>query len=256
MRGQDLFDQSRASPRQPDDEDRVRPLAAEAPPGCEEFTGANLLLQARIALDQFGLVAALALLECIAALVVAEGLGVLAAILECLAEREAEVIAVHETRRRGRLLTAHARELLVREAGGLEVGEAPVRVAIPWPHRGGLAVGLDRLRLPAEGFEGVADRQNQVRSLRAVDQQLAVHLQCLLMPAEATAGLAVEGPVRRVARLELQELAGLLDRLQVLVTLHQHRRVLVARCAVIWREHQHTLEQELGVVEYPELDAN
>src|SRR2546430_11556064 len=40
--------------------------AAEAAPGCEEFTGANLLLQASIALDQFGLVAALALLECIA----------------------------------------------------------------------------------------------------------------------------------------------------------------------------------------------
>ena len=76
------------------------------------------------------------------------------------------------------------------------------------------------------------------------------------MAAEATAGVAVEGPVRRVARLELQELVCLLDRLQVLVTLHEHRRVLVACCAVIWREHQHALEQELGIVEYLELDAN
>src|ERR1700686_1988803 len=103
VRGEYLFDQGRSGARQADDEDRVRPVAAEALPGCEEFGGADLRLQRRITPDPPGLVPALALLECVAALVVAEGLGVLPALLECLAEREAEVIAIHETRRRGGL---------------------------------------------------------------------------------------------------------------------------------------------------------
>src|SRR5882762_10840897 len=76
------------------------------------------------------------------------------------------------------------------------------------------------------------------------------------MSAEATASVGVEGPVGRVVRLERQELVCLLDRLQVLVTLHEHGGVLIARCTVVWRKHQYALEQELGIVEYLKLDAN
>src|SRR5437763_12333747 len=122
VRGEDLLDEGRPGARQPDDEDRIRPLAPPACAGGEEFAGSEACLQAEIALHGAEIEAALGFLERVAALVVTEGFLVFAPVLERLAERETEVVPIDEFRGVGGLDLPHARELLVREAVGLEVG--------------------------------------------------------------------------------------------------------------------------------------
>ena len=116
-------------------------VAAPALPLLEELARAEFDLLADRPLQRFRTVVALRLLERIAPRVELERLGVLAAILERLAEREAEVIAVDERRATGVDLLAHGGELVVVEAVGLEVGEAPVRIAEVHPLPRGLAIG-------------------------------------------------------------------------------------------------------------------
>ncbi len=96
MRGQYLLEQGRAGTRQADDEDRRARIIAVATPGGEKLRGAGLDQQPGVVLDAGGLVAAFGLFQRIAALVVGEGFGVFATILERLAERKAQVIAVGE----------------------------------------------------------------------------------------------------------------------------------------------------------------
>src|SRR5207237_4068856 len=105
-------DDGQRGTRQPDDQARIRP---RAPPDCaggEEFAGPEACLQAEIALHGAEIEAALGFLERVAALVVAERFLVFAPVLECLAERETEVVPIDESRGVGGLDLAHARELL------------------------------------------------------------------------------------------------------------------------------------------------
>src|SRR5206468_9732728 len=125
----DLLDEGRPGARQPDDEDRIRPLAAAARAGGEEFAGAEGCLQAEIPLHGAEIEAALGFLERVAPLVVAEGLLGFAAVLVRLAERETEVVPIDEVRGVGGLDLAHPRELPVRGTVGLEGAEAPVAIA-------------------------------------------------------------------------------------------------------------------------------
>ena len=83
------------------------PRRSRSPPRREELARAHRGLQPGIALDRLDLKRTLRLLERVAALVVSERLGVLAPILERLAEREAEMIAVLAPNARRRLLRAH-----------------------------------------------------------------------------------------------------------------------------------------------------
>jgi hypothetical protein len=77
--------------------------AAEARSRGEELRRAHRLLQPCIALGESRPVAALGLLQRIAPLVVSEGCGVLRAVLERLAERKAQVVAIGGLRGRGHL---------------------------------------------------------------------------------------------------------------------------------------------------------
>ena len=69
-------------------------------PRCEELARADRRLQPRVALDRLRPVAHLGFLQRIAALVVAERICVLAPVLERLAEREAQMVAILGARRR------------------------------------------------------------------------------------------------------------------------------------------------------------
>src|SRR5579862_6910474 len=96
MRGEDLFKQRGSCSRQADDEDRLVTRASD-PASCgKEFRGADGLLKVRVALDVLGPVAALGLLQRIAALVVFEGLLVRATVLQRLSERKTQVITIGE----------------------------------------------------------------------------------------------------------------------------------------------------------------
>ena len=80
-----------------------------------------------------------------------------------------------------RLVGAHARELLLGEVVGLEIGEAPVGIAKRRTGLGSRAVGSNRLRLPAQCLECVGDREVQVRGLGRTGQEVAKNVQCLLV---------------------------------------------------------------------------
>src|SRR6185437_978988 len=129
VRGEDLLEQRRARARQPDDEYRIRTRAAPALAGGEELSRAHPDLLAGVALDELRAVTALGTLQLVAELVGLEGCGELAPVLQPLAERKAQVIAVVECGAGSFLGAAHARQLLVGKTVGLEVGEAPVGIA-------------------------------------------------------------------------------------------------------------------------------
>src|SRR5450631_932071 len=73
MGREDLLEQSRSGARQPHDEYRVRTRAAMVLARCEELPRTDGHLPPRITLEWFGRIASLALLERVAALVVAKG---------------------------------------------------------------------------------------------------------------------------------------------------------------------------------------
>ncbi len=87
-----------------------------------------------------------------------EGFGEFAAILECLAERETEMKAIDGAYTFRRLGGPQPPQLLIGEAVGLEIREAPVRIAEIRPTRRRPAVGLDRLLAPSEGLQRMRDR--------------------------------------------------------------------------------------------------
>src|SRR5271166_1102145 len=94
MRRENLLDERRSGTRQSDDEDRVGALATHTCAAREELARTALDLQARVALDGFRPVTAFRFLERIASLIETERFRVIAAVLEGLAERKAQVIAV------------------------------------------------------------------------------------------------------------------------------------------------------------------
>ena len=133
------------------------------------------------------------------------GLGDLAPVLQRLAEREAEVIAILQRRCRRRLLGAHARDLLVAEAIGLEVGQAPIGVAEIGPGRRRRAIGLDRLRDPADRLQRMAEPQVHVRRFGRVGQHVPIERDRLVMFSQTDGDGGRKGAVVRIARLQLQQ---------------------------------------------------
>src|SRR5207302_8778372 len=256
VRGEDLLDEGRPGARQPDDEDRIRPLAAAARAGGEEFAGAEARLQAETPLHGAEIEAALGFLERVAPLVVAEGFLVFAAVLERLAERETEVVPIDELRGVGGLDLAHARELLVREAVGLQVSEAPVGIAEVRPRRRSGPVRLDRLRLVSLRLECVRNRKVQLRILRGLGEELPIHAERFRVVAEPDARRRIHRAESAAAGIDLQELARFLERGGVLVALAEHHRVVVARDVIARVEGEQALEEEFGIVEHVELQAD
>ena len=98
-------------------------------------------------------VTALALLDGVAALVVCEGIGVFAAVFQPFPECEAQMLLIHRLHARCALQIPHAGDFVVREAVGLQVREAPERLAEAGPYVCRTAVGTHRLFLLAEGLQ-------------------------------------------------------------------------------------------------------
>ncbi len=136
----------------------------------ESFTGTDFDLQACVEFEDFRSVAAFGAFECVAACVVLEGLCILLPVLERLAERKAQMIAVnHRGRRRG-LRGTHPLQLPVFEPVGLQVREAPPGVAVTAASGRRRVILGDGLRAPPERLERVSDRQMQISRLRGAGQ--------------------------------------------------------------------------------------
>ena len=251
-----MLNQRRAGARQPDDEDRIGARAAIALARGEEFARANLALAHEAALERAGIIMAVTLFQRVAALIMTEGLGEFAAILERLAQREAQMVAVDDRGGWSCLLGPHVLDFLVREAIGLEVREAPVGVAEARPRPRGCPIGLDRLRLPADSLQGMCDRKVQLRVLGCLRHEVAIGPQGFLVLAESDASRGVKRAESPTGRIDRQKPAGLLQRRGVLVPLGEHLGVVVTGDVIVRRERQHALEQKLGVVEDLELQAD
>jgi hypothetical protein len=91
----------------------IGPIATHAPPRGQEFACAHRHLQSRIAFDGFDPESDLAFLQAVAALIVAERFGVVAAVLERLAERETDMVPVHQGRGRRPFHGMHALDFSV-----------------------------------------------------------------------------------------------------------------------------------------------
>src|SRR5437588_9232895 len=174
-------------------------------------------LRTQAPLQNVRVIPACALLEGVAALVIAEGLLVVGAILQRLAQRKTQVVSIRERGRRGCLLQTHLRDLLVRESIGLEVRQAPIGVTEARTRRGGGPVGSDRFGLSAECLERMADRHVQLRGLRGIYEELAEGSHRLLVISEANAGRGIHRAEGAIRWLNLEKLASFQERLRVLV---------------------------------------
>ena len=150
VRRQDLLEECRSRARQAEDENRIAVRQSEAVPRGEELGGAILLLVGGIELDDLGPIPALGPLQSIAAFVVLPRRRVILAVLVGLAESEAEVVAIHGMRAGRRFGGFESGKFLVREAVGLEIRQAPVRIAEVRPDSGRAPVGGDRLVAPPQ----------------------------------------------------------------------------------------------------------
>ena len=151
---------------------------------------------------------------------------------------------------------AHVRELLVPEPIGLEVRQAPVRIAEVRPAGRRPMVRVDRRLTPAECLLGMRDRQMQIRIRRAAAQQFLVESDGAIMFAKAdgTRGIQrLQHPVLGVLAEELLELAA---RFAVLVFLDKHGGVFLAGNTVIGRQFEHGREQQFRIVEHLARDAD
>ena len=90
-----------------------------------------------------GVVAEARTVQRIALCIVFEGRGPVPVVLAGLAEREVQVQAIHVVERGIRGLRFHGRDLRRLEAEGLEIGEAPVRLAERRLEGDAAAVGVD-----------------------------------------------------------------------------------------------------------------
>ena len=245
-----------AGTRQAHDEDRVWRLAAAALPAGEKGRGDHGFLQMLVTLGGVRAVGGLRFLQRVAAFVVREGVRVVAAVFQRLAEREAEVDAVGQAGGGRCFLRAHPGDLVIEEAICLEVGEAPIRVTETGGHVRGTSVGFDCFLLAAQGFQRVANREVQVRGVRCFGQQVLVDGDRLVVIGQREAGGGVDRAVVPVAGFGAQQDAGFFQRLCITVALQQHVHVFMARQVVAGREGKHAFQQELRVVEDLQLDAD
>jgi hypothetical protein len=148
------------------------------------------------------------------------------------------------------------RNLGIREAIGLQVGEAPVRLPEPGPRGGGCPIGFDGLGGPSQRLQRMPDRKVQLGIVGRLRQELQVERQRRRVIAEAGAHRRMRGAVGAVVGIHGEQLLDFLARTHVLMTLQQHDRIVVARLAVLRRHLEDVLQEKFGVVGHVELHAD
>jgi hypothetical protein len=102
----------------------------------------------------------------------------------------------------------------------------------------------------------MADRQMELGIIRRLGQDLTVQRQGLRIVAESRAYRRASGAIDPVVRISRKEFVHLLARADVLVAVQERDRILVAGGMIVRCEHQHLLEQELGIVHDVEFHAD
>ncbi len=252
MGGQDLLDQRRARTRQPEDEDGRRIIRAPAGARGEEFGGEHRLQSHSAGVRDARAIAAGDAPQSVTARVEFPRRGVVAPVLQRLAQGETQIDAVHVLGARPGFRGSHAGDVIVSEPKGLEVGEAEPGHAIVRPRREGSAIVGDGFRLPAGDLQGVRPPQAQVGDFRPrlglAGQQPLIEIDHRFVVTQADAGGAILLEVFAVVRVVPEQTLGFLPRLQVLLPLQQHHGVVEPCCVVVWRAREHRGQQGLGLV--------
>ena len=171
MARENLFEQGRTGTRQTDDEDRIGRWVAAARAFGEELARVDLLRFCDPRAGVAGAVGHGLQAQGVAGSVMRKRIGVVRAIFERFAEREIEMEAMLRGKLIGgkivaRELRAHRRDLVVAEAEGLEIGEAPIRLAEAGIERDAAPISSDGLVLTPGGLQRVAVAHPHPRVVR------------------------------------------------------------------------------------------
>ena len=255
MRCQDLFQQRRAGARESDDEYRIASGPSEAGASPEEPPAADAELALRFGLDATRVVIRFRMLQTVAASIVLERCGVLLAILQCLAQCEAEMKAIDERCAGVRFAGLHPLDLGVVELVGLEIAETPVCVAEVGFQTRRPAIRSDCLRLPADGLERVPPMQ-EIERIGMLPGELLVRCKRNLRFPDRKTDAGVHGAVEFVVRIRFEQHPDLLHGQLELLALAQDIDVVEPRGPEIRPEDQCAFQQELRVVENVEFSAD
>ena len=96
----------------------------------------------------------------------------------------------------------------------------------------------------------------QLRIVRCLGEDLAIQRQGTIEVAESGAHRRVGRTVSAIAGIELEQFLHLPARLEVLVALDQDDCVFVARQAMVGRDGERALEQQFGVIDDIEIQAD
>ena len=248
MARQDLLDERGTGARQADDEDRIRGVAAASRALVEEWPGIDLTHAPDTCGDVLGFVEGRRLAQRVSGQVVAERRCILARILQRLAQGEIEVVTVLIAEIRARQLALHRGHVRGIEAEGLEVGQAPVGLAVRWIHRDRAPVSLDRARLGSGCLQHVAVARPQPGQAWMPGEDRLVQRDRLVGVADAAEDRGLEVEVARVRRFDRKQGVGLGESLDRPVQPVEHKGMVLARGVEPGREFKAAREQRFGVV--------
>jgi hypothetical protein len=171
------------------------------------------------------------------------------------AQREAHVVAIQVRGRRVFDALVQPGQFLVGEAIGLEVGQAPERVAEVRLDPVGRSIGFDGLVHPADRFQRMPARQVGLREAGLALNDPVVRLQCRVEVAHRHV-LVGKGQLESViVRIGIEQDPGLFQSLFELLPLVQDVDVVVAGQPVVGLEFDAALQQELRIVIDEQLHA-
>jgi hypothetical protein len=178
---------------------------------------------------------------------VLEGLCILPAVLERLAEREVQVKAILGRELAARQLRLHRLDVRRLELECLEVGETPIRFAELRRELDAPAVRLQAVGLPVRGLQRMAVAHPDTGVVRIVREHACIQVQRLIVVADAARQRGLQSAVARIERIRLDQLLHLRPGCSDLALTMQYDGIVVpsrqkARCQL-----QCALEQNFGV---------
>src|SRR5687768_1434126 len=201
MRSQNLLDERGAGTWQPNDEDGIGRGASEARALFEKLTRE----QSFRTLDVRGILPAVVTdhfpPQAIALEVMLERLCIVAAVFECLAERELEMESIIGRELAASELLPHGLRLRGREAKGLEIRETPIRLAEIRRALNALEIGVDALGIVAGGLQRMSEAHPDFRLVGVFLEHASIVLDGCAVFADAAENGGLEIAIAGVAGL-------------------------------------------------------
>ncbi len=144
-------------------------------------------------------------------------------------------------------LALHRGDVGLAEAEGLQVGQAPVRLAEARLELDGAAIGRDRFLLASRRLQRVALAEPDPGLLRILPQQFLVDADRPVVIADAREHHGPQVAEARAARFGREQLVDLRERFHRLVVPVQDDGKIVPRRLEAWRQFEAAREQVLGV---------